>query len=183
MQNPVIQFSLLHVLTVSALEHSVHFYKQSHPRSGVKVSCSKCLSLRGKFAKGHGEAIWLKQSLSCRASITKPTICLALTAAARISPLDLPYLFTQPGEVLCEPNHHYDEGPSCEHAGRPEQRVEDDTVVIQPGQENGLLLLAAWVVVTGDLLVHLQTIRDVHDHSVHGGDVLLAPGHIETLQG
>lgn len=107
-------------------------------------------------------------------------MCLAFPAAARISPLDLPYLLTQSGEVLCELHHHDDEGPSCEHAGGPEQRVQDDAVVIQPGQENGLLLLAR-VIVTGDLLLHLQALRDVHNHGVHGHAVLLAPGHIETL--
>lgn len=109
-------------------------------------------------------------------------ICLSLSAAAHISPLDLPYLFTQPGEVLRELNHHYDEGPSCEHTGGPQQRMEDDAVIVQPGQENGLLLLTG-VVVTEDLLVHLQAIRDIHDHGMHGDAVLLAPGHIETLQG
>lgn len=109
-------------------------------------------------------------------------ICLPFTAAARISPLDLSDLFTQPGEVLRELHHHDDEGPSYEHAGGPEQRVEDDAVVVQPGQENGLLLLTG-VVVTGDLLVHLQTLGDVHNHDMHGHAVLLAPGHIETLQG
>ncbi|KAG7227129.1 hypothetical protein INR49_013927, partial [Caranx melampygus] len=67
------------------------------------------------------------------------------------------------GEVLCELHHHDDEGPPYEHKGGPEQRVEDDAVVIQPGQENGLLLLAR-VVVTGDLLVHFQSLGDVHDH-------------------
>lgn len=85
------------------------------------------------------------------------TVCLAFTFAARVSPLDLPYLFTEPGEVLRELHHHDDEGPSREHAGRPQQRVEDDGVVVQARQENGLLLLAG-VIVTGHLLVHLQTL-------------------------
>lgn len=99
-----------------------------------------------------------------------------------VSPLDLPYLFTQPGEVLCELHHHDDEGPPCEHAGGPEQRVEDNAVVVQPGQKHRLLLLAG-VVIAGDLLAHLQPLRDVHDHGVHGHGVLLTPGHVETLQG
>lgn len=111
-------------------------------------------------------------------------ICLALTAAAcmYISPLDLPYLFAQSGEVLRELHHDDDEGPSCQHAGGPEQRVEDDAVVVEPRQEDDLLLLAG-VVETGDLLVHLQALRDVHNDDMHGHAVLLAPGHVETLQG
>lgn len=99
-----------------------------------------------------------------------------------ISPLDLPYLFGQSGEVLRELHHHDDEGPSREHAGGPHKRVEDDAVVVQARQEDGLLLLAG-VVVAGDLLVRLQTLGDVHDHDVHGRAVLLAPGYVETLQG
>lgn len=95
------------------------------------------------------------------------TTCLAFAAAACISPLDLPNLLAQSREVLCELHHHNDEGPPCEHARGPEQRVEDDAVVIEPGQENGLLLLTG-VVVTGDLLAHLQLLGDVHDHGVHG---------------
>lgn len=113
-------------------------------------------------------------------SITKPAN--ALTVTARISPLDLPYLFAQSGEVLRELDHHDNEGPSCEHAGGPEQRVEDNAMVVQPRQENGLLLLAG-VVVTGDLLVHLQVLGDVHDYDMHGHPVLLAPGHVDALQG
>lgn len=107
--------------------------------------------------------------------------CLTFTAAAHVSPLDLPYLFTQSGEILGELHHHDDKGPSCEHAGGPEQCVEDDTAVVQPGQEDGLLLLTG-VVVTRDSLVHLQTLGDVSNHAMHGHTVLLAPGHIETLQ-
>ncbi len=110
------------------------------------------------------------------------TVCLPFTADARISPLDLSYLFTQPGEVLRELHHDDDEGPSCEHARGPQQRVENDAVVVQAGQEHSVLLLAG-VVVTRDLLVHLQTLRDVHNHDMHGHAVLLTPGHVETLQG
>jgi len=106
----------------------------------------------------------------------------ALTAAAHLSPRDLPYLLAQSGEVLRELHHHDNEGPSREHAGGPEQREEDDGVVVQPGQENGLPLPAG-VVVTRDLLLHLQTLGDVHDHDMHGHAVLLAPGRVDTLQG
>lgn len=37
------------------------------------------------------------------------------------SPLDLPDLLTQPGEVLGELHHHDDDSPSGQHAGRPQQ--------------------------------------------------------------
>lgn len=110
-----------------------------------------------------------------------PARCPALTAAPRISPLDLPYLLAKPGEVLRELHHDDDEGPPQEHAGGPQQRVEDDAVVVQAGQQHRLLLLAG-VVVTRDMLVRLQTLGDVHDHDMHGEAVLLAPGHVETLQ-
>lgn len=109
-------------------------------------------------------------------------VCLAPSAAVLLSPLDLPYLFTQNGEVLCELNHQDDEGPSCEHAGGPEERVEDGAVAIHPGQEDTLLLLTG-VVVAGNLLVYLQALRDVHYHSMHDHAVLLALGYIETLKG
>lgn len=96
------------------------------------------------------------------------------------SRLDLPDLFAQPGEVLRELDHHNDEGPSGEHARGPHQRVEDDSVVVEPSQENRLLPLAG-IKVAGHLLVGLQTLGDVHDDAVHLAAVLLAPGHIETL--
>lgn len=110
------------------------------------------------------------------------TARLAFTATPRISPLDLAYLFAQSGQVLCELHHYDDEGPSGQHAGGPEQRVEDDAVVVQPGQEDGLLLLAG-VIETGDLLAHLESFGNVHNYGLHGHAVLLAPGHIETLKG
>lgn len=62
------------------------------------------------------------------------TACLTFTAVAHNSPLDLPYFFTESGEVLRELHHHDDEGPSHEHARGPEQGVEDDAVVVEAGQ-------------------------------------------------
>lgn len=99
-----------------------------------------------------------------------------------LSPLDLPNLLTQPGEVLGELHHHDDDGASGQHAGRPQQRVEDDGLVVESRQEDGVLLLAG-VVVARHLRVHLQSIRDVHDCHVHGRTVFLAPGHVEALPG
>lgn len=98
------------------------------------------------------------------------------------SPFDLPDLLTQPGQILRELDHHDDEGPSRQHAGGPEQRVEEHGVVVQAGQEDALLLLAG-VVVAAHLPVDLQPLGDVHDERVHGRAVLLAPGHVEALRG
>lgn len=58
-------------------------------------------------------------------------------------------------------------------------------MVVDSGQEDGVLPIAG-VVVTGDLLVHLQVKGNVHDHvlyGLHGHAVLLAARHIDTLQG
>lgn len=63
MQNPVIVFpELTACLTVSASEHSVCFYKHSHPWARVKVSCSTHLSQRGTFARGHSEVALVKSN-------------------------------------------------------------------------------------------------------------------------
>lgn len=48
------------LLTVSALKHSLHIYKQSHPRSGQIVSSPKCLNLR-KLVRGHSKVVGFKQ--------------------------------------------------------------------------------------------------------------------------
>lgn len=109
-------------------------------------------------------------------------MCLTYRAAARNSPLDLPYLFTKSREVLSEIHHHNDEGPHCERARGPQQGVQDSTVVIEVGQEHRVLLLTG-VIVAGDVPVHLQMIGNVHDHGMHGRGVLLAAGHVDTLQG
>lgn len=82
---------------------------------------------------------------------------IAGAAPACLSPVDLPDLLTQPGQILRELHHHDDEGPSRQHAGGPQQRVEDHAVVVQAGQEDGLLLLAG-VVVADHLRVDLQAL-------------------------
>lgn len=137
----------------------------------------KCEQTRKHFIKV--TVVFLVKSISLKSFVHHQTAFLP-GAHVRVSPLDLPDLLTQPGEVLSELHHHNDGSASGEHAGRPQQRVEDDAVVVEPHQEDGLLLLAG-VVVTGHLRVHLQPLGDVHDHHMHGHAVLLAPGHVETL--
>ena len=95
--------------------------------------------------------------------------------------MDLAELLTQHGEVLVELHHDDDEGASGEHTRRPEERVEDGRVAVQPREEHGVALPLAGVVVTGDLLVGFQTLRDVHHHGLHDPRLLLALGDEEAL--
>lgn len=164
----------------SYMPHSFPIGTFSSRQSREKSAVPNVSAEQETFLKVTVRLCWLKLSLS--RPFPEPPCAWISQPAACVSPLYLPYLFAQPGEVLRELHHHDDEGPPCEHAGRPQQRVEEDAVVVQAGQEDSLLLLAG-VIVTGHLLVHPQALWDVHDQDLHGHAVLLAPGHIETLQG
>ena len=59
--------------------------------------------------------------------------------------------------------------------------MEDGGVAVQPREEHSVVLPLAGVVVTGDLLVGLQTLRDVHHHGLHDPHLLLALGDKEAL--
>lgn len=82
-------------------------------------------------------------------------VCRSQLLRQQASPLDLDYLLTHNGEVLGEFDHEDDGSAPREHAGGPEERVEDGAVAVQSGQE-GALLLVAGVVIAGYLLVRLQ---------------------------
>lgn len=90
-------------------------------------------------------------------------------------------VLTKDGEVLRELDHEDNEASSSQHAGRPEQGVEDGAGAVQPTQENKALLLRG-VVITPDLLLRLQLLRDVHHHGLHGRMLLLTLWDVEALQ-
>lgn len=84
-------------------------------------------------------------------------VCRSQLLRQQASPLDLDYLLTHNGEVLGEFDHEDDGSAPREHTGGPEERVEDGTVAVLPGQE-GTLLLVAGVVVAQDLVMWLQAL-------------------------
>lgn len=94
---------------------------------------------------------------------------------------DLADLLAQDGEVLRELDHDDDEQAPHQHAGGPEERLEDRAATVQLAQQNRLLLLQR-VVEAWHLLLRPQPFADVHDQRVHHRLFLLALRHVKALR-